>query len=201
VGGIVSSMPPGPTEFWIARRVLGSHKPRLNYFIAGVIFCDVFYAAIAFWGYYGAIQKSGLSLLLSAIGSSALIVLGIYDFWKFRKQPQIVSSKSDQTPNESIYDDFAAGFFLCGFSFMFILFWIFMAATLPSLGLKMTLYHNSAVLLGIAAGDLLWYKAFAWFINKGKHKLSPRWFHWLQQGFSLSLSLFGIIALYEILNP
>ena len=194
-------MPPGPTEFWIARRVLNLQKPRLGYFIAGVIACDVLYAAIAFWGYYGVIQKSGFTLMISAVGASALVILGIYDFWKFRKEPMMITSGSKEIPKESIFDDFGSGFFLCGFNVVFILFWVFFAATLFGLGLKMQVGHNIAVLVGIVIGDYIWYKIFEWFVSRGKKRLSSRWFHWLQQSFSLGLCIFGMIALYEIFNP
>ena len=201
IGGVISSMPPGPTEFWIARRVLNQEQPRLNYFIAGVITCDILYAGIAFWGYYGVIQKSGLTLIISAVGASALVILGLYDFWKFRKQPCLINEGLKDISNETVLDDYASGFFLCGFNVVFVLFWVFFAATLFGMGLKMQVVHNIAVLAGIVVGDCIWYKIFEWFVFRGKQRLSSSWFHWLQQSFSLGLCLFGVAALYEIFNP
>lgn len=195
-------MPPGPTEFWIAQRVLSSQKNRLNFFITGVICCDLLYAAIAFWGYYGVLEKSGLSLMFSAVGSASLMLLGLYDFWKFRSPPKLAPVKLENIRQETALEDFVSGFFLCGFNFMFILFWIFFATSISSVGLKMQgVGHHAALLVGIAAGDWIWYKVFGWFVHQSKSRLSPHWFHRIQQGLSLCLCIFGALALYEIFNP
>ncbi len=200
IAGFISSMPPGPTEAWIARRVLTPRHQSIGYFIFGIIVCDLLYAFIGFWGYFKYFKNSGYSHVVSFVGCGALVILGIYDFIKYRKEPVVSNETEIQDKKLTRVDDVAAGFFLCGFNPVFIVFWIFVAANLASAGIKLNLLNNAMMLVGIAIGDVVWYILFSHFVKLTAKKVHPKTLHYIQQAMSLGIALFGGLGLYEIFN-
>lgn len=200
LSGIGSSAPLGPTNFWIVYRVLELGRSKIQSFVWGVIFADVLYAHIAFWGYYHYLQERNISTGIGLLGALLLIVLGIKGLRQQKDESNDSFRKIKDKANISNWmKDATTGFVISASNPTFIFFWLFVASFVSKSGFQLNIMTALLVYLGIILGDLLWYEGFAWIVLKGKDKLSDKWMKRISQVISWSIILFGLYACYQFL--
>lgn len=197
LAGIASSVPIGPSNLWIANAALSPNKKMINAltFSFGVVLMDVFYAWIAFWGYFALFDETAFGSVLRWGGSVGLIVLGVVDFLATRKK--IALTEPVPTEAKPALLDFVSGAFLCGSNPAFVLFWLFLVGVVDqyswSDGLKTwTVFWAFA---GVAIGDLLWYFGFYKLIELSSKYISEKVLVRLRQVCALGLIAFGVTTL------
>jgi threonine/homoserine/homoserine lactone efflux protein len=174
IGGFCSSAPIGPINLWVADAVLQNRTQPLTRFLAGVIVCDMIYAAFAAWGYYSWLADETLKSAFHWVGGIFLIGLGIFGIFK-NKDQKINQSEGKTSWRDSTLANFFAGFVMTGSNPAFLLFWV---AAIDVINRTISAHPSpvaiAAFLLGIGLGDGIWFRALAALVKKGGAKLNPK---------------------------
>jgi len=203
-GGISGSAPIGPTELWLTNAVLPPKKstPSIIAFVVGIIFMDILYAGIAFWGYYVYFKGTDLGNVLAMVAAGGLLCLGCYELYTLRKSQENIPGQelSNANNSENIGHAFGIGMIL-GSNPAFIAYWMVIATLLSSYGIE-TVHILTAGLffLGLGIGDIIWYGAFVKVVSKGIAFISLRFIRWLRVGIAVGFIIFGSLVLIALIG-
>ena len=199
IAGIITSLPIGPTNLWIAHAVLPPKKLLRNIiaFVFGLIFFDVFYAFLAFWGYSEWFRNSSYASWALFIAGAGLIVLGSLGM-KSAFLANFEQEISDaQGPSLKLWGDFSSGLLL-GANPSFIGYWVVVAGLVseysPPNAVDLGLY---AVFAGIVVGDLLWYALFIATAKRYLTVVSPRLIRMSRFATATIFIALGVSVLWE----
>jgi hypothetical protein len=203
-GGISGSAPIGPTELWLTNAVLPPKKSTSSIiaFVVGIIFMDILYAGIAFWGYYVYFKGTDLGNVLAMVAAAGLLCLGCYELYTLRKSQENKPGQDLSNANNSdkIGHAFGIGMIL-GSNPAFIAYWMVIATVLSSYGIE-TVHIVTAGLffLGLGIGDIIWYGAFVKVVSKGMAFISLRLIRWLRVGIAVGFIIFGSLVLIALIG-
>jgi L-lysine exporter family protein LysE/ArgO len=195
--GFCSSAPLGPINIWIADQTLANKRNKLSWFLSGVIAADIIFASIAAWGYYEFFQNGVVKTWLPLIGGSFLILLGLSGFRK-TKTTQLETNVVFLHKNRSL-TSFSLGAFLCGSNPAFLLFWIFVFNQVDlRLSANPDTFQLLIFLIGVALGDLIWFRIFIHLISKGMNLLKPKIILYIRFTISAMFFAFGAYVIAQI---
>jgi len=198
--GVLSSIPIGPTNLWVARAVFPPEKPLPNValFCSGIIITDAICAFIAFFGYHVYFEETQLSITLAVIVAIAVLVLGFLELQQTLKRDEGSEKKPDR-PGTTVRD-FGIGLLL-GSNPAFIFFWLLVAETLNEWGFPdLVSWPAPLFLVGIGIGDIIWYSVFFRLVKKGLSYFSRKFILTLRLSTAVGLIGFGAYALWGVLS-
>lgn len=196
--GILSSTPPGPINLYIADQVLNSKKVPFLPLLSGIIIADVFYAFLAFFGYYTFFKDLTFGPILVAIGGLFLIFLGVSTLMKVNEKTEDEDRNVIDHPHQGV--SFMKGLMLCGTNPGFLVFWLFIASQFKQYGLgEISLLSGLIILKGIAIGDLLWFQLFIRLLKKGADAVNSGVITLMRGGIAIILIGIGLYTIYNAL--
>lgn len=204
VSGILSSAPVGPANLWIVSALAPPSKKTRNIiaYVLGIIIVDLVYAQLAFKGYSSYFQGTESERWLGVIGGLGLIVIGALECKNLYSRNDNNANDTPSTPGSrgSCIKDFAVGAFICGSNPVFIMFWLMVANNINEFGIT-NLDSNNAiyVLIGIVAGDALWYSGFTKTVKMGLTKIPNKIIYYLRLSIAASIIALGLMALNNYL--
>jgi threonine/homoserine/homoserine lactone efflux protein len=180
IAGFISSTPLGPINLLVAEHYLHQEKFTIKYFLSGVLFADLLYAFISFWGYYTLVEEFPVEKYVIPIGSTFIIALGVLSLLGLlkRKDGTPVKPKKKVTKIASPMWSFVQGSFLCIANPGFLIYWVYMASTQQKMFGDILNYREQPtsimlvlVLLGVLIGDLIWFGSFIKLLKFGAKKM------------------------------
>jgi len=202
ISGIFSSIPIGPTNFWIANAVMPPAKPTSSIiaFVIGIMIMDVAYALTAFWGTHFFFEGDILNSWLGLTTGILLIGMGGLE-WKSIQYPSPVKVQTKTTQAAGIAGHGFLGI-LFGVNPGFILYWIAFTSLLTNWGIGTTGQTFVILIsLGIVVGDIIWYWGFAATVMKGAKRLSEERLKILRFIIIAILILFGLYLIHAFFQP
>lgn len=202
IGALISA-PMGPIGMLIIQRTLS--KGRWPAFVTGLgaALSDLIYCLLA---------GLGLSFVTDFIEQQQVwlqlgggVVLAIFAFFLFRKNPTRQLKTVDQVAANSFWTDFVTGFLLT-FSNPLILFFIVglfarFTLLLPDLGV----HHYIAMYVGILGGAIGWWYAITWIVSRLRHRINVRSLWLINRIVATILFIMGVIgvsmAVIDLLKP
>lgn len=204
VSGIISSVPIGPTNLWIANALLPPRKSRLNLFcfVSAIILMDTLYALIAFWGYYSYLKETKFGVGLGFVVAIGLMVLGIYELYDSKRQvktsQETIAQLAPHSTSKTV-GDFLIGILL-GANPTFIIYWLAVAHVCDDLGIhQLNSGFALVVCLGVILGDTLWYGSLIALLKRGLHLISGPFIIYLRGMIGLGFVVFGLALIYGML--
>ena len=193
ISGFVASAPIGPINLLIAEYVMDHRGFDLNAFLVGVIFIDLVFAALAFFGYHKLLLDTSVENWLIFAGGIFVIALGIIGLLK--KEGGKVAGFRVKRPSKLA--QFIKGVLLCGTNPAFLLFWIFVAGQI-----NLIIQHEIGtieiliLLIAIGSGTSLWFYLYIKLLKKGLKRFNFSILTKIRKGISVSLILLGSAALF-----
>jgi len=200
VSGFASATPIGPINLWVADATLAGRRKTMIWFLAGVIIADLAYAMIAVFGYFTLFSGSTLAQVLGILGGIALMGLGIYSF---REQRQLTDRPMSfpKADNFHSLQYFVSGFMICGANPAFLMFWVFISNLLSDhLIDHLSIVTLSGFLVGIATGDVLWFRLFSYLVKRGVNFLKPKTLRPLRVVIAFAFILMGALSIFQTLD-
>ncbi len=198
VSGFCSSAPLGPINIWVADATISKQRHKISWFLFGVVFVDIIFAALAAWGYYSVLQDESVANWLPLVGGIFLILLGLSGIFR-KDSPGRLKPEAFFLKQYQRFKNFGLGAFLCGSNPAFLLFWIFVVNQLDlRIGIKPDVLQLLMFLLGVGLGDLIWFNVFIRFVAKGIDLLNPRYIQFLRASISFIFLIFGCYAILHI---
>lgn len=204
ISGVISSVPIGPTNLWIANALLPPKKPRLNLFcfVSAITLMDTLYALIAFWGYYGYLRESAFGVGLGFAVAIGLMVLGIYEICDSKRQVKTVQgtiAPASTNSRSKTFRDFFIGILL-GANPTFILYWLAVAHACDDFGIHhLDTGFALIVCLGVVLGDALWYGGLITLLERGLHLISNSFIGTLRGMIGFGFVVFALALIYKML--
>ncbi|MCX7697566.1 MAG: LysE family translocator [Bacteroidales bacterium] len=199
--GLVVAMSLGPAFFTIIQTSIDKGFRYAIIFAAGIALSDLFVLLLSFLGLSSFIEKGKNEFIVLIIGSTILIIYGIYTFFKkpdilLRRKRNLL--KQDLKSKPSVVTLFIKGFFLNLFNPVVILFWISVSGYLTQRAIENHLYESALFFFGgifttIVSTDIL--KSFVGY--KIKRFLRPRVVLILNKIVGIILFIFAIILIIE----
>lgn len=199
LAGAASSVPPGPTKFWLTLAVTPGATPYRNArtggrpigdlvaFVVGVILCDLVYAGLSFWGYAAWLVDAPASRWIGLAASLIVAALGTYDLFTAlrdrrarQRSEQLQAGRSDHLVRHPSLRANEPGFsraFTVGLTLglanpAFVAFWLWFAAEAQNFGADLTDSATRLLLLwGIVLGNVIWYGLYTWLSILGMRRL------------------------------
>ncbi|HIE65988.1 MAG: hypothetical protein ABGX83_05960 [Nitrospira sp.] len=201
ISGIISSLPIGPTNLWIANALLPPKKPRLNLFcfVSAITLMDTLYALIAFWGYYSYLRETAFGVGLGFAVALGLMALGFYEIYDSKRQAK--SEQGTVSPNSpsKIVGDFFLGILL-GANPTFILYWLAVAHACNDFGIDHLDTGLALVIcLGVVFGDALWYGGLITLLERGLQLISSTFIIRLRGMIGFGFVAFALVLIYKML--
>jgi len=201
ISGIISSVPIGPTNLWIANALLPPKKPRLNLFcfVSAITLMDTLYALIAFWGYYSFFRETAFGVGLGFAVALGLMALGFYEIYDSKRQAK--SRQETVSPNSAskTVGDFFLGI-LIGANPTFILYWLAVAHACDDFGIDhLDTGFALVVCLGVVLGDALWYGGLITLLERGLHLISSTFIIRLRGTIGYGFVVFALLLIYKML--
>lgn len=199
LAGLVTALPIGPTNLWLAQSMLPPAKPFRNIlsFIVGLIFLDAFYASLAFWGYTLWIKESGYNSAVGLAAGAGLLAIGIAGLLSFAREPKLETRSSEGAGAVSCVKDFLFGLLL-GSNPAYIAYWIGVARMAESYGsIDLGPWNFYLIFAGIVLGDVLWYSLFLLLLKRVAVRISPVFARRSRVLISLVFIVFGLMVLRE----
>jgi threonine/homoserine/homoserine lactone efflux protein len=196
IGGFCSSAPLGAINLWVTDRVLACRQVKLTWFLVGVIGMDCVHASFAAWGYHAFIDEGPVARWLSIAGGAFLIVLGSLSLLKKAKAANTATPELGKSRKP--FSDLLLGAFMCGANPAFLMFWVFAINQVEHqthatiLGWRLALF-----LIGVAAGDTLWFQVLLGLVRKGRDTFRPRVLASVRTTIAAAFVLVGTIAVYH----
>lgn len=184
--GFISSMPPGPINLHLSRRMLeldGNIKP----FLAGTLFADVLIALLALQGLTAAHLSHETLRWIEFAGGAVLVTYALVGVI-FRQK---ALSAVHPAARKRYTSDFLMGFLFCALNPGFYLFWVYGASVLSFEG-EPGMKGEIAYLVGILIGDLLWFSALNVMVRKFLRRVDISVWSYV------SFGLTGCFGLYSI---
>jgi len=198
--GVLSSVPIGPANLWVARAAFPPEKPVPNVvsFCAGIIIIDVICAFIAFFGYHVYFEETHLGTTLTVIVAIAVLVLGSLELHLTLKRDEDSEKKPDRPG--TTFRDFGIGLLL-GSNPAFIFFWLLVAEMLNEWGFPdIVSWPAPLFFVGIGIGDFIWYPGFFRLVKKGLSYFSRKMILMLRLSTAVGLIGFGAYSLWGVLS-
>lgn len=200
LGGIASSAPIGPINLWVARWATDGRAGRLAVltgFLAGVLVIDLGFAAIAATG--SAALLSGPWVLgrgMVLVGGVLLVIVG----WHQLKSAGALGGAVDEQARPGATGParcFALGVVICASNPGFLAFWLFFTGLMIEWGIA---GFGSGVslpffLLGIAAGDLAWFRTLIWLMRRASGAISSKLLVRVRQALAVAMLLGGVLSI------
>ncbi len=183
VAGFISSTPLGPINLLVAEHYLHQAKFKIIYFLGGVLFADLLYAFIAFWGYYTLVNELPIEKYVIPVGSTFIIALGALSLLGLlkRRDGTPLKKKKKNVKIASPAWSFVQGVFLCAANPAFLIYWIYMASTQQKMFTELLQYSAAPssimlalVLAGVIVGDLIWFGSFTKLLKFGAKKMGVK---------------------------
>ncbi len=204
ISGVISSVPIGPTNLWIANALLPPKKPRLNLFcfVSAITLMDTLYALIAFWGYYSVLKETAFGIGLGFTVAIGLMVLGIYEIFDSKRHTKMgqetMASVSPNSPPKALGDLFIG--ILLGANPTFIIYWLAVAHVCDDFGIHhLDTGFALVVCLGVVLGDTLWYGSLITLLKRGLHLISGSFIVRLRSMIGFGFVAFGLALIYGML--
>lgn len=196
--GFLSSFSIGPTTLWLAQAKLPPKKPQLNInlFLLSVIFMDVGYAALTFWGQHYLQQEVNTTILIQRILGAAIAILGFFDLKDaFNNKITDKLTTKQKTNFTSAGKDFTIGA-LYGANPAFILYWLFCAQILSRFGLdQLTGFMGILFCFGILVADLFLYITYLKLLDKGLSFIPHKFVKIIKASIGTMLIGFGLFLI------
>lgn len=195
--GILSSTPPGPINLLIADHIFSGKRIQMLPFLSGIIIADVFYALLAFLGYYILLEGTDFGYYMAAVGGVVLALFGGFTLYQVLTEVGANDNlHSNETPHLEGFKLFFKGLLLCGTNPGFFVFWVAIAAQFKEYGFSdLSPLNLSLIVLGITLGDLLWFMGYIKVLRRSADKLSTKFVKYLRLIISVVLVCLGIVAL------
>lgn len=201
ISGIISSVPIGPTNLWIANALLPPKKHSLNLFcfISAITFMDTLYALIAFWGYYSYLRDTAFGVGLGFVVAFGLMVLGFYEIYDSKRQAETVQQEPILSNSASkTAGDFFLGILL-GANPTFIVYWLAVAHVCDDFGIdQLDTGFALVVCLGVVLGDILWYGGLVMLLERGMHLISGSFIGTLRGMIGCGFVAFSLVLVYKM---
>lgn len=195
ISGFLSSTPLGPINLWVADHKLSKSKgPGLFFFLLAVILVDIAFAGIALWGHFDLLEETSEMRWTGIISAIFTVTLGIILFQRARK-PVI----HEVAPHPASYiKSFVQGLVLTGMNPAFILFWLFVAnQIITNLDQSLAVGELISFLVGVIAGDILWFSFFIWILTHLKKRTQELTLRRIRILVSVILILLGLIGIIK----
>ncbi len=202
LAGLVTALPIGPTNLWLAHSVLPPAKPFRNIisFIVGLIFLDALYASLAFWGYTLWIKESGYTPIVGLAAGAGLLAIGVLGLLSIAREKEIDLEKPKSLTAGSCVRDFFVGLLL-GSNPAYVAYWIGVAKMAETYGSGLLSYWSFYVIFaGIVLGDVLWYAIFLMVLNRVAARISPVFARRSRLLISIVFIVFGLLVFREFSN-
>ncbi len=202
LAGLVTALPIGPTNLWLAHSMLPPAKPLRNIlsFIVGLIFLDAFYASLAFWGYTLWIKESDYSFMVGLAAGAGLLAIGIAGLLSLSRDVELEYEDSKNGATATCVKDFFVGLLL-GSNPAYVAYWIGVARMAENYGSSgLGPWNFYLIFAGIVIGDVLWYSIFLFVLNRVAVKISPTFARRSRFIISLVFIIFGLVVLREFSN-
>lgn len=192
--GLLSSIPPGPTEFWILQAIIQKKQKQIPWFVAGVILSDLFYAHLAYWGYFVYFHETPAGYWMGVLSAVFLLILGLLQLLKLFKntQPTAEIIASDDWARSALL-----GLGLCISNPAFVLFWLYIVGMMGEFGLTKSVAGLAFYYVGITMGDALWYVIFSRFLAKSLSYFKSVFYRNVEYVISVLFILFGLFGLIK----
>ena len=204
LAGFLASTPFGPINLLIAHSVLSGKSRRFTPFLTGVILTDIFFAALVFLGWASFFSQKEFTSEWEIAGGFLIIALGGY-FLKLSLSKEQLKSENYAPAIPSIrfkikaIRDFLNGVVLCGVNPGFILFWIFVASQIKKFNISaMSNLDITLLLIGVALGNILWFKFYLTILKFGSRKFSNHIIKYIRVAISLVLVVLGIFTIVQV---
>lgn len=205
IGGFCSSAPLGAINLYVTDRMLARRDQTLRYFLAGVIAMDCMHASMAAWGYHAFFNAGPVGRWLSIGGGAFMVVLGTLGLRKRALHARgaqdcaEVGTGGAKTvlPRRPI-NDYLLGTFMCGANPAFLMFWVFAIDQVEGqldtdiLGWRLLLF-----IIGVAAGDTLWFLVLLGLVRRGREAVKPRVLASVRATIAAAFVLVGGVAIYH----
>ena len=195
VAGFIASVPIGPVNLWTANLLISRGKKAVYWFLSGVILIDITYVFLGFWVYFF-ISDKGITSINSGweiIGGIFIMLVGF--LFLVKNQKKVTEQKLNTPSYYHPLKAFFTGAVLCASNSMLFVMWFFIASVYQSYGLEVT---NSwalfTVVLGVLAGDIIWFGSFVKVLEKGLTRIQPMNLRRIQNLIAISLVLFGLFT-------
>lgn len=206
ISGICSSVPIGPTNLWVAKAVLPPARTRsaIAAFVAGIVFFDVLYAALAFWGYSKYLQGTWLEQWLGYAVSLILIGYGIAEWISIKKAPSTLKEANAADTHQAAQKRSALlpclGLgLLFGSNPGFMAFWLTLADLLEGWQpASLQTLTSLPFYPGIIFGDILWYGGLVIAIHKGLSWISDKGITWVRKIIALGFIALGSFSFVKL---
>jgi threonine/homoserine/homoserine lactone efflux protein len=198
--GLVTALPIGPTNLWLAQAALPPAKPQKNIFafVVGLIFLDAFYATLAFWGYSHLLKDSSYLPFVGIAAGLGLIAIGVHGALAARLSagPEVTKCSVE---SGSWLRDLLIG--LCiGSNPMYIAYWIGVARMSEAyVSESLAAWGSYVIFAGIVAGDILWYALFLAVLRRFAPKVNMTYARRSRYVIAVVFLAFGVMVLREFL--
>ncbi len=198
VSGFCSSAPLGPINLWLVEAVIGNSKKAIIWFLSGVLIVDITFVSLAVWGYYEYINGSHFVSRAQFAAGIFLIVIGIMSFLNLYRTKGAGTIHAIATKTSSPVKNFIMGGALCGSNPGFLMFWLFVVNFLnQSFTLEMSMVPHLLFLIGVVAGDSLWFGLLIKLVAKGLTLAKPHILLNIRYAISWSYLGFGGFAIWH----
>lgn len=198
ISGFLSSTPLGPINLWMINASLNKSKKQIFSFLFGVIIADLFYAGIAFWGYFNLIQEVQKTTPIAIFGGLFLITIGILELAKIKGKSNLFSGSSRIVQKSKVIRSFFTGIILCGSNPAFLFFWIAVVSMVDKeFTFSANILNSTFFLLGVFLGDFFWFGVIIPLIRKGLKKAKPAIIKSIQYGIGIIFLGLGIYTIFQ----
>jgi threonine/homoserine/homoserine lactone efflux protein len=199
VMGFLTAIPPGATQFEIARRSLGGYLVSSLMVVAGSYASDTMYGCLALFGLSQFIRKPDVLAVFWMCNACLLIILGFWVFINSKKKTETASIDKAAHREEGFEGRRAA--FLTGFSLavtnpMMIAWWLFGFHLLRTLGVVRAddVMHKIFFLFAGSLGIASYLVLLAFLIFRTEKFISPKKITRIMIAFSVVLFGLGIFS-------
>lgn len=202
--GFGSSAPIGPINLWYINTLLAKKHSKAFLFLVGVLVTDIIFALLAVFGLVTTEQLENISPVFNVIGSSFMLLLGIgllYNLYFYQNKTDSQKPKDPPLVVKNKIGFVLQGVLFCALNPGFFLFWLFAINQIESVfNLKITLASAPVFLIGVLAGDALWFYTLFKVIQKKVKQQNSIVINCIRYTLSIALIAFGIFGFYQMLK-
>ncbi len=192
--GIFISAPMGPVGMLVIQRTLNKGRHAALFTGVGAAISDFTYCLLAGLGISFVTDFiESKEMLLQIVGS---IVLIVFAFYLFRKNPATELKKPDETPN-TFWKDLGTGFLFTVANPLILFFIIGLFARFNFVVPEFRYYHYILGYASIFGGALLWWWLITFFVDKVRAHFNMRSLWIFNRIIGTLLTIMAIVGLYK----
>ncbi|GAB4398802.1 MAG: hypothetical protein OHK0053_18050 [Microscillaceae bacterium] len=191
LAGFIASAPVGPVNLWIVYRLLQNRQAPVMAFVWGVMVVDLGYVALGFGTYFFVSSQWFIDKGWHIAGGLLMTAIGLISLFKNQQRVKNTSATLAREAGQF----FLTGLLLCASNVALSVLWFFIASLFEYYQLHILNYgHLLWVLVGVLAGDCLWFYGYVYAIRRGSRALTGLSAQRLQQLVAIAFILFGLFT-------